>query len=147
MNNDTNQIPFGKAFLTALFTGILATMVCFAYDIYYRMATAYGPSDYINVSSIIFVVNILLLVGGVVYYAFKCWSGKGDLIYTVFFLLLIGFCIWKTVGIHRFNDLRLNREFIQLLGGTILIIGIAFLCIPYFFNNKKIVNLFYDADV
>ena len=147
MKKDSDLIPFGKAFLTALFVGILATLVCFAYDIYYRMATLYGPSDYINVSSIIFIVNIVLLVAGVIYYAFKSWSGKGDTLYAIFFLLLTVFCVWKTAGIHRFTDYRLNREFIQLLGGTVIIMGIAALCIPLFFNNKKIVDFFYEANV
>ena len=147
MNNQYNQIPFAKAFLTALFAGIIATMVCLGYNIWFREATYFGPSDFINVSSIIFIVNILLLLAGVVYYALKSWSKRGDLIYTLIFLLIIVFCIWKTMGIHRFADLKLNGEFIKLLGGTILIIGFGMLCIPYIFNHKKIVDLFYEADV
>ena len=147
MNNQFNQIPFGKIFLTALFAGIIATMICLGYNIWFRETTYYGPSDFINVSSIIFIVNILLLLAGVAYYALKSWSKRGDLIYILFFLLVIAFCIWKTMGIHRFADLKLNGEFIKLLGGTILIIGIAMLCIPYIYNHKKIVDLFYEADV
>jgi hypothetical protein len=147
MKNDNDQIPFSKAFLTALFLGILATLACFAYDIWFRMSTYYGPSDFINVSSIIFIVNTLLPVAGVFYYAFGNWSKKGALIYTVFFLLLIGFSIWKTSGIQRFSDLHLNREFIQLLGGIIIIVGIAVLCVPFLYNNKKIVGFFYEADI
>jgi hypothetical protein len=147
MKYNSVPIPFGNAFLTALFSGILATMVCFVFEIWYRLATFYGPSDFINVSSIIFIVNILLLVAGVIFYAFKTWFKKGDLMYSVFFLLLMAFCIWKTAGIHRFTDLKLNREFIQLLGGITIIVGIAALCIPYFYNNKKINSIFYEADV
>ncbi|HEX3767351.1 MAG TPA: hypothetical protein VHT72_03205 [Puia sp.] len=142
-----NQIPFAKTFLTALFAGIIATMVCLGYNIWFREATYYGPSDFINVSSIIFIVNILLLIAGVAYYFLKSWSNRGDLIYTLSFLFIIGFCFWKTTGIHRFDDLKLNGEFIKLLGGTIIIIGIAMLCIPYIYNHKKIVDLFYEADV
>ena len=37
MDKYSNNNPFGKAFLTGLFLGILATLVCFAYDIYFRM--------------------------------------------------------------------------------------------------------------
>jgi hypothetical protein len=147
MNTPFNQIPFDKIFLTALFAGILATMVCLGYNIWFRESTYYGPSDFINVSSIIFIVNILLMMAGVVYFALKSWSKKGDLIYTLFFLLVIAFCIWKTMGLHRFADLKLNKEFVRLLGGTILIIGVAVLCIPYIYNHKKIVDLFYEADV
>jgi hypothetical protein len=147
MKNNLNQIPFGKAFLAALFAGILATLVCFVFDIFYRMDTLYGPTDYINVSSIIFIVNILLLVAGVAYYAIKSWSKRGDLIYSIFFLLVFGFCFWKIAGIQRFSDLQLNKEFIQLLGGTVIIIGVAILSIPYFFNNKRIVDFYYEANI
>lgn len=147
MSHPVNQIPFDKTFLTALIAGILATMVCLGYNIWFRESTFYGPSDFINVSSIIFIVNILLMMAGVVYFALKSWSKSGDLIYTLFFLLVIAFCIWKTMGIHRFADLKLNKEFIRLLGGTILIIGVAVLCIPYIYNHKKIVDLFYEAEV
>jgi hypothetical protein len=147
MQNEFNQVTFAKVFLTALFLGMLATFVCFGYDIYYRMATLYGPTEYINVSTIIFIVTTLLLVAGIAYYAIKTWFKKGDLIYTLFFLLVIAFCIWKTAGIHRFTDLKLNKEFIQLLGGTLLITGIAALCIPFFYNNKKIIDLIYEAEV
>ena len=147
MNNNSIPVPFGKAFLSALFLGILATLVCFVFEIWYRLATLYGPSDYINVSSIIFIVNILLLVAGASFYAFKTLFKKGDLMYFVFFLLILVFCIWKIEGIHRFTDVKLNREFIQLLGGITIIVGISVLCIPYFYNNKNINSIFYEAGV
>jgi hypothetical protein len=145
MNKNSIPVPFSKAFLSALFLGIIATMVCFVFEIWYRLVTLYGPSDLINVSSIIFIVNILLLVAGVTFYAFKTWFKKGDLIYFVFFLLLMVYCFWKINGIHRFADLKLNREFIQLLEGIAVIVGMAALCIPYFYNKKKINSLFYEA--
>jgi hypothetical protein len=147
MKNDPKQISFGKAFLAALFAGILATLACFVFDIFYRMDTMYGPSDYINVSSIIFIVNILLLVAGVAYYAIKSWFKNGDLVFFIFFLLTFILCIWRISGIQRFTDLRLNKEFIQLLGGTTIIIGIAVLSIPYFFSNKRMVDFYYEANV
>ncbi len=147
MNNNLIPLPFSKAFLSALFLGILATMVCFVFEIWYRLGTYYGPSDYINVSSIIFIVNILLLIAGASFYAFKTLFKKGDLMYFVFFLLIIVFCIWKIDGIHRFTDLKLNREFIQLLGGITIIVGISALCIPYFYNNKNINSIFYEEGV
>ncbi len=147
MNYNSISVPFVKAFLTALFLGILATMVCFVFEIWYRLATFYGPSDFINVSSIIFIVNLLLLVAGVAFYASKTWFKKGDLIYIIFLFLLMAYCFWKINGITRFADLQLNREFIQLLEGIAFIVGIAALCIPYFYNNKKINSFFYESEV
>ena len=55
------------------------------------------------------------------------------------------FMTWKTID--WFTDLKLNREFIQLLGGIAIIVGIAALCIPYFYNNKKVNDIFYEAEV
>ena len=147
MNNSSTAVPFAKAFLTALFSGIIATMFCFVFELWYRKVTFYGPSDFINVSSIIFIVNLLLLLAGVVYYFFKTWFIKADLLFVLFFLLVIFFCIWKTSGIERFTDLKLNREFIQLLSGIIIITGIAVLLVPYFYNNRRINEFFYEAAV
>jgi hypothetical protein len=147
MNNNLAPVPFGKAFLTALFLGMIATGVSFIFEIWYRLATNYGPSDFINVSSIIFIVNIFLLLVGVLYYALKCWFKKGDIIFCTLYALCMIFCIWKIVGIHRFLDLKVNHEFIQLLGGITIIIAIAGLFIPYFYNNQKVNKLFYEAIV
>ncbi len=147
MKNTSTTVSFSKVFLTSLFVGLIATMACLIYDIWYRMATYYGPSDFINVSTIIFIVNILLMIAGVVYWAFKNWSKNGDIFYLIFFLFILGFCFWKIIGIHRFPEIILNREFIQLLGGTALIIGIATLSVPLFYNNKKMTGFFYEEGI
>ena len=147
MKTDSSKIPFGKTFLTALFSGIIATGACFIFEIWYRMVTFYGPSDFINVASIIFIVNLLLLLSGIAYFAFKSWFRKGDLMYAIFSMLITAFCIWEITKIHQFADLKVNRQFIQLLSGITIIIGVAALCVPYFYNNRKINNFFYEADV
>lgn len=147
MKENSLKIPFAKTFLTALFAGIIATCVCFIFEIWYRVATFYGPSDFVNVSSIIFIVNFLLLLAGIAYFAFKSWFSNGDLIYVAFSVLISIFCIWEISKIHEFADIKQNREFIQLLNGITIIIGVASLCIPYFYNNRKINNFFYEAKV
>ncbi len=147
MKKSSTTFSFSKIFLTSLFVGLIATMACLIYDIWYRMATFYGPSDFINVSTIIFIVNILLLIAGVVYWAFKNGSKNGDVFYLFFFMLVLGFCFWKIIGIHRFSENGLNREFIQLLGGTALIIGVATLSVPLFYNSKKMTSFFYEEGI
>jgi len=147
MKNNSTTFSFSKIFLTSLFVGLIATMACLIYNIWYRLATLYGPSDFINVSTIIFIVNILLMTAGVVYWVFKNGSKNGDVFYLFFFSLLLGFCFWKISGIHRFSENGLNREFIQLLGGTALIIGIAIFSVPLFFNSKKMTGFFYEEGI
>ncbi len=138
MYNDPYQTPFSKAILTGLFVGILATMVCFVFEITYRMVTGYGPSDFINVSSIIFIVNLILLTAGIIYYGIKSSFKKGNLIFSLLSIVTTGFCIWKSESFHRFTDYKLSMEFSHLLSGILLIVGLFALSIPVFFSNKKV---------
>ena len=138
MYNDTFQTPLSKSILAGLFAGILATMVCFVFEITYRMVTGYGPSDFINVSSIIFIVNLILLTAGIIYYGIKSAFKKGNLIFSLLSIATTGFCIWKSESFHRFTDYKLSLEFSHLLSGILLIVGLFALSIPVFFSNKKI---------
>ena len=138
MHEESSQTPFSKAILAGLFAGILATMVCFVFEITYRMVTWYGPSDFINVSSIIFIVNLILLLAGIIYYGIKSAFRNGNLIFSILAFCTTAFLIWKTESFHRFADARLSMEFSHLLSGILLIVGLFALSIPIFFSNKKI---------
>jgi hypothetical protein len=138
MYEDPNQSILSKAILTGLFAGILATIACFIFEITYRFATKYGPSQFINVSSIIFIVNLILLTAGILYYGLKTTFRKGNAIFIFVSIITTAFCIWKSESFHRFTDYRLSQEFSHLLSGILLIVGIFALLIPIFFNNKKI---------
>jgi hypothetical protein len=138
MNNDHHSIFF-KAMMTGLFVGIIDTLICLTYNITYRNFTGYLPSSLINVSSLIFVVNLLLTVIGIVYYLFLR-TFRRDGIYVIVFLLLTCFLLWKATGIHRFMDVKENSGFKGLLGGIILILGISASCLPFLFRSKKFVD-------
>ena len=140
MINDPNQSAFSKAMLAGLFSGVMATMACFIFDIAYRYGTGYAPSEFINVSSIIFIVNLLLLIAGIIYFVFIRSFRNGQLIFGALFALLTVFCIWKAEGFRRFADNKLSHEFSHLLSGTLLIIGIAIVLIPVIHNNKRLNN-------
>jgi hypothetical protein len=138
MYNDPNESPLSKAILTGLFAGIMATLVCFVFEIIYRMVTWYGPSDFINVSSIIFIVNLILLVAGLAYYGLKSSFKKANLIFSILTIITTAFLVWKSESFHRFADYKLSMEFSHLLSGVLLIIGLFTLLIPVFFGNKKL---------
>ncbi|HMH32892.1 MAG TPA: hypothetical protein VK543_07670 [Puia sp.] len=140
MISDPNQSAFSKAMLAGLFAGVIATLACFIFDIAYRCGTGYTPSEFINVSSIIFIVNLLLLVAGIIYFVFIRSFRSGQLIFSVIFALLTAFCIWKAESFRRFADDKLSHEFSHLLSGTLLIIGIAVVLIPVIHSNKKLNN-------
>jgi hypothetical protein len=139
MNNERNSIFF-KAMMTGLFVGIIDTLICLVYNIAYRNVTGYLPSSLINVSSLIFAINLLLLVIGIVYYLFLRTSKKGDILFEVVAIALTVFLIWKTAGLTRFGDPRLDSEFRGLLGGIVLILGVSTVCIPFLFRSRRFVD-------
>jgi hypothetical protein len=136
MNNDQYSVFF-KAMMTGLFIGIIDTLICLAYNIGYRDITGYLPSSLINVSSLIFAVNILLTVVGIVFYVFLRFFKKGAAVYTLVLLVLTAWLTWRSMEIVRFSDARLDGGFHGLLGGIVLILGISSASLPFFYHSKK----------
>jgi len=128
---------FFKTMMTGLFVGIIDTLICLAYNIFYRDFTGYVPSELINVSSLIFGVNLVLLIVGMIYFLFKKAARGGDVIFGVFFLAVTLFLAWKTEMIQRFADVHVNHEFRGLLLGIVLICGISAACLPLLYNSRK----------
>lgn len=132
------QSTFSRTLLTSVFAGIIATLVCLFYDVLFRESTHFNLNPLINVSTLIFAVNLIFLVIGVLYYAFKKMFNRGDLIFSIVFIVLTLFCAWRAEVAQRSADKVLNSEFHTLLLGVILIMGIsAAFMIPFLFNNRK----------
>src|SRR6185295_1336855 len=135
---DFPKSKFYRAMMTGFFVGFMATLVCLAYNIIYRDSTGFPLSAFINVSSIIFLVNILFPILGIIYYGFISSSKKADVLFIILFLLLTVFFIWRTELVRRTNDHLLNSEFRNLLLGIVIILGIsASIFIPLLYHNKK----------
>ena len=137
MANEQEHSVFFRTMMTGLFVGIIDTVICLAYNIFYRDFTGYVPSELINVSSLIFGVNLILLLIGMIYFLFKRASRGGDVVFGVFFLAVTLFLAWKTEMIQRFPDVRVNHEFRGLLLGIVLICGISAACLPLLYNSRK----------
>lgn len=137
MNYEYQQSPLSKAILTSVFVGFFATLVCLVFNIIFRESTGYLPADFINVSSLIFAVNLIFLVAGLLYFFFLRSFKKGDLIFEVLFGALIIFCVWRASYVHMENSRVLSSEFRTLLIGTILIMGVGIELVPLLFHNKK----------
>ena len=135
---DFPKSRFYQSMMTGFFVGFFATVICLAYNIVYRDKTGFPLSSFINVSSIIFTVNILFPVIGMIYYWFVTTFKKADIVFVIVFLLLTAFFAWRTELVHRTDDHSLNIEFKNLLLGIVLILGIsASVFIPLFCHNKK----------
>jgi len=124
--------------MTGFFVGFIATFICLVYNIIYRDRTGFPLSAFIDVSSIIFLVNILFPVIGIIYYGFISSLKKPDTIFTILFILLTAFFAWRTELIRRTTDHLLNNEFRNLLPGIEIILGISSsVFIHLLYHNKK----------
>jgi hypothetical protein len=134
----TYLTPFSKSLLTGLFAGIAATFICIIYNVIYRDETGFPLFNFINVSSLIFGVNILFMLIGIFYYWFIKYLKRGELFFIGVFIVLTLFCILKVKDIHRSDDQLWNLEFHHLLIAMVIIMGIAAsVGIPVLFHSRR----------
>ena len=128
---------FSGALLTGVFAGFAGTIICLIFNIIYRDDTGFLPSAIINVSSLIFAVNILFVFIGLAYFVCLRYLPKGDAIFEAIFILLTLFCLLATSGAHRSDDAVVNHQFRGLLSGVIIILGICCGAMPVMFHNRR----------
>jgi hypothetical protein len=137
MEQDQQSTPFYRAMMTGVFVGFVDTIICLFFNIFYRGSTDFIPADIINVSSLIFIINIIFVLVGMFYFVIQKTFKKGDLFYMVALVMVTILLVWKTSGVHRSDDPETNLHFKTLLTGIILILGAtASFLIPFLFHNK-----------
>jgi len=137
METDFKKGPFYRSLMVAVFLGILTTLLTMFYDLVFVDVFKFPLSAIINVASLIFAVNLIFLIIGPIYYAFIAFFKKGDTFYTIVFILLTVFFVWKAEGAHRTDDHLVNMQFRNLLAGIIILIAISALLIPVLYHSKK----------
>src|ERR1700689_2266170 len=98
----TSTLPFVKAFMTGLAVGIADTILCLAFNLLWRKEGTVGffSSDFISVSSIIFGINILFIVIGVVYFGFLQAKVTGEVLYCAIFGVLTVIGVITAMHVH-----------------------------------------------
>ena len=138
-NDFTSSFPFMKALMTGLAIGIADTVLCLGYNLLYRDGGhGFFTADLINVSSIIFGTNILFVLIGVLFFAFAKGAMKGEVVFSILFIVLtiIG-AIWAA-HVHRSADPDMNARFHGLLVGMVLIFGVsAAIGMPVLYHSRK----------
>jgi hypothetical protein len=138
MEKDFQKPIFYRSLMTCVFVGIVGTLLSIFYDMFFVKSLNYTLSDFINVSILIFGVNLVFLVIGFLFYGFLSSSRYGEWIYIIVFILLTGFLTWKMQGVHRSNNDLINQQFRYLLSGIIIILGLlASIVVPFLFHNKQ----------
>jgi hypothetical protein len=136
MDWEYHQSSLSRPILTSVFIGFFATIICLVYNMIFRESTGYKPADYINVSSLIFAVNLIFFGAGLVYFFLLRAFKRGDMIFEILFGLVILFCAWRATHAHLTNATD-TSEFRTLLIGVIIIMGIGIELVPLFFHNKR----------
>ena len=128
---------FSGALLTGVFAGFAGTIICLAFNIIYRDDTGFLPSAIINVSSLIFAVNILFVIIGLIYFLCLRYLPGGDVFFEGVFILLTVICLLMTAGVHRSDNAVINHQFKGLMSGVIIILGISAAAMPVLYHNKS----------
>jgi len=136
MNSYDQHTSLSKSLMTGLFGGLVSTIICLFYNIIFRFSTNYPLSDIVNVSSIIFVINLIFLVIGLFYFFTNKISTSGKAIYLVAMILLIIIVLWLIAGSQRSENPRYAHDFKGLMSGIVIVMSINALLIPVLINKK-----------
>ena len=138
MEVDFPKSRFYRSLMTGLFVGIIDTLVCLLFNLVYRQSTGFSPSAIINVATIIFFVNLLFPLIGIVYNGFLGAARKGEIAFMVVFILVTVLCCWLAEGVRRTDNGLENAEFRTLLVGMVVVMGAsaAFL-LPYLYHSRS----------
>jgi len=138
MEKDFGKTMFYRAFMTCVFAGLLGTVLCMIYDLAFVEWMHFPFSSIINVSTLIFAINIIFLVIGALYYWSVKYIRRGETIYTVTLLVLTAVLIWRLQGVERSSNAVINGQFRWLSSGIVIILGLlASVAVPAMYHNKK----------
>jgi hypothetical protein len=142
MEKEFRKSVFYRSFMTAVFVGIIATIVTMVYDLIFVRQFGFPYSTIINVSSLIFGVNIAFLIVGLVYYMFLSTFRKGDILYITLLIIVTAFLAWRSEHVQRSLDASINHQFRDLLAGVVVIMGaMAAFLVPFLYHNRKFEDL------
>lgn len=137
MEKNFQKNIFYKSFMTCVFVGIVGTLLSMFYHLVFVEYFHY-PLAIINVATLIFGVNLVFLVIGLLFYSFITSSRRGEQIYIAVFILITAFFTWKIQGVHRTDNDLINQQFRYLLSGIVIILGLlASIVVPFLFHNKQ----------
>ncbi len=142
MNSYEERTPLSKALMTGLFTGLVATIVSLFYNIFFRLSTGFPLPEIVNVSSIIFVINLIFVFIALFYFFIHKVSAQGDLIYLVITVVGTVIALWLVSSMQRSETSRYVHDFKGLLGGIFVIMSINAFLIPFLIKKKWFEDFF-----
>lgn len=138
MEKDFEKKVFYRAFMTCFFAGLIGTVLCIIYDLFFVETLHFPLSSMINVSTLIFSINILFPLIGAFYY----WSVKfakcGEVAYVALVTVLSVLILLKIQTFQRTDNAVINIQFRWLSSGIIVILALlAVIAVPLLYRSRK----------
>ena len=138
MEKDFEKTMFYRSFMTCVFAGLIGTVLCMVYDLTFVQVMRFPLSAIINVSTLIFAINIIFLIIGALYYWSVKFIRRGEIIFSILFLLITALLIWRLQAFERTDNAIINVQFRWLSSGIVVILGLlASVAVPLLYHNKK----------
>jgi hypothetical protein len=138
MKKEIDQGPFYRSVMAGLLAGIVITIANLVFNGLYRSVTSFNPSQFVNVTTIIFISLILSVVSGIIYYLLVPYSKKSTSLYIALFVILTIGVTFVAFTVNRSSDPKVSAQFHGLFAGIAIITGLieAFL-IPYLAKHEN----------
>jgi hypothetical protein len=138
MKKDFEKSMFYRSFMTCVFAGLIGTVLCMIFDLVFVQVMRFPFSSIINVSTLIFTINIVFLVIGALYYWSVKFSIGGETVYIILFVLLTAFMLMKIQRYDRSTNVVINTQFRWLSSVITLILGgLAAIAVPLLYHSRK----------
>jgi hypothetical protein len=138
MEKDFQKNIFYRSFMTCVFAGLIGTVLCMFYDLAFVGIMKFPLSAIINVSTLIFAINIVFLAIGMLYYVAVALLKNGEAVYIALLIIITGLLLWKIQSFQRTDNAAINTQFRYLSSGIIVILGLlAAVIVPWLYRNKK----------
>jgi hypothetical protein len=138
MKAEIEQGPFYRSVMSGLLAGIVITIANLVFNGLYRSITSFNPSQFVNVTTIIFVSLLLSLVSGIIYYLLVPYAKKSSSLFMILFVILTIVVTFVAFTVNRSSDPKVSAQFHGLFAGIAIITGLidAFL-IPYLVKHEN----------
>lgn len=139
MNHDYEPTEFSKSLLAGVFAGIAATVLGLVYNAWFREKAGFSLSEIINVSTIIFIVILMVTIAGLIFYLFHHYFRQGTILFRGAAILVTILLVAGAMQVQRSSDPLISKEFRELLLGIICITGACTIfIIPFLYKRDYV---------
>src|ERR1700754_3355990 len=111
-----------RSLLGGVFSGMVATVICLVYSVFYERATNFVAVS-VNVSTIIFAVLILFVFSASVYHLLCVQLKLPTVVYILLYAAITFYCMLQTADIQSTDNPLSAKDLKGLLFGIELICG------------------------